>query len=397
LVSAAELLPKKGKRVVVVGGGFAGTIAAKSLRMADPTLEVVLIERNRTYTALPGSNWFLGGSRRIGENRLSYDILEGKYGVQMLYGEASSIDLGEQRVVLDSGTLAYDFVIAAPGVGFVADDIEGYTADTPNLFPHAWGAGEEVIALRKRLEEMKNGGVLVVSMPAQPFRCPQAAYERVSQIAHYFGQAKPQSKIILLDAAPKSPVAALFLDAWARLYKGMIEYSPASPVQRIDTAKSTVSTPGGQVRGDVINLIPPQTAGVLAHKSGLLGTEKNWCPVEHSTGESTVKPGVYVIGDAAFSGNMEKSASAANAQGKACAYAILANLGRRKIAPPIISNVIYSLVNEREGAANVSFYRAEGKQPELLDRGGGLSPEWSELEGIYARAWLGSILAESSS
>ncbi len=53
LVRAAELMPRKATRVVVVGGGFAGAVAAKTLRLLKRDLEVVLVERNRSYAALP--------------------------------------------------------------------------------------------------------------------------------------------------------------------------------------------------------------------------------------------------------------------------------------------------------------------------------------------------------
>lgn len=399
LVRAAELLPRKGTRVVVVGGGFGGAIAAKTLRMANPELDVILVERNRSYSALPGANWIIGGSRRIGENRLTYDRLAGNYGIQMLYGEARTIDVAAKNVVFETGTLPYDYAIVAPGIGFRFDEIEGYVAaQTPDLFPHAWTTGEEVVALKKRLEEMKNGGLVVVALPLPPYRCPQAAYERISQIAFYLKQAKPRSKIVVLDANPGiASLAELFVGGWNRDYKNLIEYRAGQPVLKIDAPHAKLATAGETFKADVVNLIPPQTADALAHASGLVGDDKRWCPVDHATHESAVAPGVYVIGDACRGDDMQKSASAANAQGKACAMNITALLGRRKPQPHVYSNVLYSLLNDKEGASAVAFYRGEGRQAVRMDKGGGASSEWSDLEGIYARAWLGSMLAEMSS
>jgi sulfide dehydrogenase [flavocytochrome c] flavoprotein subunit len=170
LLRAAELLPKEAQRVVIVGGGFAGAIAAKTLRMANAEVEVVLIERNPSYSALPGANWAIGGSRRIGENRLSYDRLESRYGVRIVYGEALALEAGERKVVLAAGTLAYDHAIVAPGIGLRTEEIEGNGAEAQQARPHAWTSGEEVAALRRHQEEMKNGGVVLVSLPLPPFR-----------------------------------------------------------------------------------------------------------------------------------------------------------------------------------------------------------------------------------
>lgn len=398
LVRAAELLPKEGRRVVIVGGGFAGAIAAKTLRMADAEVEVVLIERNPSYSALPGSNWVLGGSRRVGENRLTYDRLESLYGVRMVYGEARSLDAGARKVVLAGGdTLSYDHAIVAPGIGLRTEDIEGYNADVREACPHAWTAGEDVAVLRKQLEDMKNGGVVLVSLPLPPFRCPQAAYERISQMAFYLKQQKPRAKIIVLDAsAAPTQLAELFASGWERDYKGLIDYRGGQKVTKAD-AQRRLTTASETLKGDVVNLIPPQTAGALAHQAGLVGDDRRWCPVDHATYQSALVPDVHVIGDACLADGLQKTASAANAQGKACALNLAAVIARRKPQPHTFSNVCYSLLNDREGASSLVFHRSDGNKLATLDKGGGVSPAWSPLEGTYARAWLGSVLAEMSS
>lgn len=397
VVRAAELLPLTTTRVVIVGGGFAGAVAAKTLRMNTAHLEVVLIERNRAYSALPGANWVIGGHRRIGENRLSYDRLEALYGVKMIYGDVQTIDAGERRVALAAGTLTYDHLIVAPGISVRTEEIDGYGPETEAACPHAWTAGDQAATLRKQLEDMKDGGLVLLSVPPPPFRCPQAAYERASQIALYLKRSKPRSKLIVLDAspAPATPLGDLFLAGWNRDYRGLIEYRGNQKVLKAD-AQRRLTTAGETLRGDVVNLIPPQAAAELAHRAGLVGDDKRWCPVDHTTYESRLVPGVHVIGDACLSEDMQRSASAANAQGKACAINLAAVRSRRKVQPHTFSNVCYSLFNDREGAASVVFHRGDGSLAKL-DKGGGNSPAWSELEGTYAKAWVGSILDEMSS
>lgn len=398
VVRAAELLPLTTTRVVIVGGGFAGAIAAKTLRMNTAHLEVVLVERNRAYSALPGANWVIGGHRRGGENRLSYDRLEARHGVRMIYGEVQSIDAGERRVALAGGTLTYDHLIVAPGISLRTDAIEGYGPETEAACPHAWTSGEQAATLRKQLEDMKDGGLVLLSVPPAPFRCPQAAYERASQIALYLKRSKPRSKLIVLDAGPKpaTPLADLFLASWSRDYRGILEYRGNQKLLKAD-AQRRLTTAGETLRGDVVNLIPPQSAAELAHRAGLVGDDGRWCPVDHTTYESTLVSGVHVIGDACLSQDMQRSASAANAQGKACALNLAATLARRDARPHTFSNVCYSLLDDRVGAAAVVFHRGDGRELEKLDKGGGSSPEWSELEGTYARAWVGAILDEMSS
>jgi len=56
---------KQKRRVVVVGGGFAGATAAKYMQLWDADLEVILIERNAQFVSCPQSNLVLGGSRNL--------------------------------------------------------------------------------------------------------------------------------------------------------------------------------------------------------------------------------------------------------------------------------------------------------------------------------------------
>jgi sulfide dehydrogenase [flavocytochrome c] flavoprotein subunit len=216
-------------------------------------------------------------------------------------------------------------------------------------------------------------------------------------MAFYLKQAKPRSKIIVLDAsAAPTQLAGLFAAGWERDYKGLIEYRGGQKVLRVD-AQRNLWTAAEALKGDVVNLIPPQTAGALAHKAGLVGDDQRWCPVDHETYESTRVAGVHVIGDACLADDMQKSASAANAQGKACALNLAAVIAGRKPQSHTYSNVCYSLLNDREGASSLTFHVGDGRRLRRLDKGGGGSPAWSALEGTYARAWLGSILAEMSS
>ena len=59
-------------RVVVVGGGFAGTSCARELKKIDPNIAVTLVEANKTFTALPLSNSVVAGLRKIGQQQFEY-------------------------------------------------------------------------------------------------------------------------------------------------------------------------------------------------------------------------------------------------------------------------------------------------------------------------------------
>jgi len=397
--TAAEIMPKKGRRVVVVGGGYGGTIVAKYIRMNDPTIEVVLIDRDKTYISCPFSNMVIGGSRKLDENKITREKLASNHGVKLLYGEVTAVDTAAKKVVLGSDTISYDRLVLSPGIDFRFEEIEGYDpVETPKVIPHAWKAGDQTLLLRKQLEDMQAGGTVVLSIPVTPFRCPPGPYERISQIAWYLKNNKPGSKIIALDANPDIvSKKGLFLKGWKKHYDGMIEYRPAQKVVKVDANKRSVDTGVEEIAGAVVNLIPPQKAGLIAHKAGVVGEDKKWCPVDQMTFESTIAKDVHIIGDASIAGAMPKSGYSANSQAKVAALNIVQLMNGKDLIDPSHVNVCYSYLTDKEAVTVSAVYKvAEGKTIAVANSGG-VSPDLSELEAIYGRSWIKNILVEMSS
>ena len=396
--SAAEIMPKKGRRVVVVGGGYGGTIVAKYIRMNDPSIEVVLIDRDKTFISCPFSNLVIGGSRKLDENKMTREGLASNHGVKLVYDEVTAVDTAAKKVVLTGGTISYDRLVLSPGIDFRFDEIEGYDAvETPKVIPHAWKAGEQTLLLRKQLEDMQAGGTVVISIPVTPFRCPPGPYERISQIAWHLKNNKPGSKIVVLDANPDIvSKAGLFRKGWKKHYDGMIDYRPANKVVKVDAKKRSVDTGVEEIAGAVVNLIPPQKAGLIAHKAGVVGEDKKWCPVNQVTFESTIAKDVHIIGDAAIAGAMPKSGYSANSQAKVAALNIVQLMNGKDLIDPSHVNVCYSYLTDKEAVTVSAVYKvAEGKTI-AVPNSGGVSPDLSELEGIYGRSWIKNILTEMS-
>ncbi|MFH1493218.1 MAG: FAD/NAD(P)-binding oxidoreductase [Pseudomonadota bacterium] len=399
LARAGEVLPKKGRRVVVVGGGYGGTIVSKYIRMSDPSIEVVMIERNKTFVSCPFSNLVIGGSRDLKDNMITYDKLEAKHGIKVIYDEVTGIDVAAKQVKVGAGTISYDRLVLSPGIDFRFDELEGYDpVETPKYMPHAWKAGDQTLLLRKQLVDMADGGTVVLSVPVTPFRCPPGPYERISQIAWHLKNHKPKSKILVLDANPdivsKGP---LFKKAWEKHYKGIIEFHAGNKVVKVDHKAMMVDTGVEEVKGAVINVVPPQKAGAVAYMAGVVGEDKKWCPVNQVTFESTIVPNVHVIGDACSAGAMPKSGYSANSQAKVCALNVVQLMNGKEPIPPSHVNVCYSYVTDKEAISVSAVYKvAEGKTI-AVPNSGGVSPDLSELEGVYAHSWIKNILHEMSS
>jgi sulfite dehydrogenase len=384
-------------RVVVVGGGFGGATAAKYIRLWDPAIEVVMVERANIFTSCPISNLVLGGSKTMEDIRHSYDGLR-KYGVQIVFDEALAVDAAKRTVKLErGGDLTYDRLIVAPGIDFMFDQIAGYDAamKTGRVL-HAWKAGAQTIALRKQLEEMKDGGVYVLSVPLAPYRCPPGPYERACQVASYFKKAKPRSKVLILDANPDvTSKGPLFKKAWTDLYPGMIEFRGNAKAIGVDPKTNTVKLEVEEVKGDVLNVLPPQRAGDVALKAGLITANNRWCGIDWRTMESTAVKGVHVLGDATLSAPlMPKSGSMANQHAKICASAVVAMLNGRAPNPePKIANTCYSYVSDDEAihVASVHTWNDKEKTLTTVAGSGGVSSARNALEGAYAWAWAVNI------
>ncbi len=290
--SAAEIMPKgSARRVVVVGGGYGGAIAAKYVRMLDKSIEVVMIERNDHFVSCPFSNLYIGGLMQdLSPITIRYDKLTANHGVKVLQAEVTAVDPAAKTVATSKGTLKYDRLIMSPGIDFRLDEVKGYDAAAMELMPHAWKAGPQTVLLRKQLEAMKDGGTVLMSVPLAPYRCPPGPYERANMISLYLKQHKPKSKVLMLDANPDvSSKGALFKKGWKDNYAGMFEYSGAKKVTEVNAKSRSVLVEGiDEVKGDVVNVIPPQRAGRIAVAAGLVGADKNWCPVNATTFESTL-------------------------------------------------------------------------------------------------------------
>ena len=399
VAGCATATPSKA-RVVVIGGGFGGATAAKYIRLWDPSIDVVLVERDASFVSCPISNLVLGGFTGMADITRGYDGLQ-RHGVQVVRDEATAVDPSKKVVRLArGGDITYERLIVSPGIDFTFGDVAGYEAALQDgTVLHAWKAGPQTVALRRQLEEMRDGGVYILSVPLAPYRCPPGPYERASMVAAYFKQAKPRSKVLVLDANPDvTSKAGLFKRAWSDLYGGILEFRGNSRAVAVDGKSRTVKLELEDVKGDVLNVVPPHRAGDIAMKTGLITTNNRWCDVDWRTMESKAVKGVHVLGDATLSASgMPKSGSMANNHAKIAAAAIVEQLNGRAPQPVKIINTCYSFVSQKEGIRVSSVHEWDAGQGTLVPvkGSGGVSAARSEAEGTYAWSWARTIWADS--
>ncbi len=403
--ASAALLPipaiaQAAPRVIVVGGGFAGATCARTLKRLSPRAHVSLVEPNATFTACPFSNAVLAGLRDLKAQQFGYASVRRE--VTLIGATATKVDAQKRTVALSNGaSYGYDRLVLAPGIDFRWDGLPGYDEAASKKMPHAWKAGEQTLLLRRQLQSMPDGGLVVIVAPANPFRCPPGPYERASLIAWYLKTRKPKSKLIILDAKDAFSKQKLFQTAWKELYPDIIEWVPLSKggkVASVDPKTNTLVTDFASHKAAVANVIPPQKAGAIAEAAGV-ADRTGWCPIDPVTFESKQQPNIHVIGDATIAGGMPKSAFSANAQAKVCAAAVAKLIAGEKPDEPRLINTCYSVAAPDYGFEVAGVFKpANGVLTEIEGSGGTTSvdatPQVRKLEAAYGESWFRTITTE---
>jgi len=388
-------------KVVVVGGGYGGATAAKYIRMwSGGRVDVTLVEPNESFVSCPLSNLVVGGSKTIADVTVPYSGLVKNHGVNLVRDVATAIDTEKRVVRVASGaSLPYDRLVLSPGIDFMSVAGMNSVEAMDNIL-HAWKAGPQTVALRRQLEAMPDGGVYAIVIPVAPYRCPPGPYERACQVAWYFKRAKPKSKVLILDGNPDvTSKAGLFKKAWNEDYKGLVEYRNNHVATGVDAKTKTVKfETADDVRADVLNFIPPQSAGDIARQAGVITANNRWCEVDFLTFESVKVKNVHVLGDAIqIAPAMPKSGHMANQHAKVAAAAIVSILtGQPVSATPVVTNTCYSFITDKDvvHVASVHQYDKDKKTLIAVPGAGGLSPTWTPLEGEYAFSWAKNIWAD---
>jgi NADPH-dependent 2,4-dienoyl-CoA reductase/sulfur reductase-like enzyme len=389
-------------RIVVIGGGFGGAACARALRKINPKLQVTLVEPKATFTACPFSNEVIAGLRGIEAQQFGYETIATD-GLTVIAQAATKIDPRARTVGLADGSLlAYERLVLAPGIDLNFEALPGYDEATSTKMPHAWKAGEQTMLLRRQIEAMEDGGVVAIAVPAAPYRCPPAPYERASLIAHYLKEKKPRSKVLILDAKDAFSQQRLFENAWKELYPGMIErisLSQGGRVVSVEPATNTLVTDFGNYDAQVVNVIPPQRAGRIASLAGA-ADHTGWCPIDPVTFVSKLVPDIHVVGDACIGGGIPKSASAANAQAKACASAIASLIGGNPPAVPRLDGTCYNTVAPGYAFSLSGIYQPRDDIFAEAEGSGFTSPldasrEVRQREADQAQSWFKAITVET--
>lgn len=358
-----------GAKVVVIGGGPGGLTVASQVKAANPAIDVTLIEPKQAYTTCFYSNLYLGGFRSFRSITHDYEGVK-KRGITIVADKAVAIDATKKTVSLEKGgtAVSYDRLVVAPGIDIKFDSIAGYTPEAAEVMPHAWQGGRQTWLLKEKLLALPDGGLVIMTVPQNPYRCPPGPYERACMIGHFLKTNKPKSKLLVFDAKKTIAKQAVFEQAIKEYYDGIVELHLTDEIDNYDVARVDAKTgeietrSGRRERAALANVIPAQKAGAIAATAGL--TDGDWCPVHPENFSSTLAKDIWVLGDAAIANPMPKSAFSATSQGAVVAADIIADLSGKDRKPGQYRNTCWSMVapdNSAKIGADYTQGEEEGK------------------------------------
>ena len=290
-------------RIVIIGGGTGGTLAANRLRrQLGEEVEIVVVDRNDEHIYQPGLLFIpFGLEKPEGIMRSRRDQL--RKGVDFRLGEVDWVETESNAVHLaDGNALEYDVAVIASGATLLYDETEGLRGTGWHERVHAFYSIEDAVALREALARFERGR-LVVNLIDMPIKCPVAPLEFCFLADWFLREKGVRQEVEItyatpLDAAFTKPVAAEHLG-------GMFEQKGIGIEAEFATGEvdgkdgKLVSWDEREIPFDLLVTIPLHGGAPFVARSPGLGDELGFVPVDIHTLQSKAAPNLFAIGDAA--------------------------------------------------------------------------------------------------
>ncbi|MDW3178317.1 MAG: FAD/NAD(P)-binding oxidoreductase [Acidimicrobiia bacterium] len=292
------------KKLVILGGGTGGTLAANRIRKSyeGAELRIDVVDQNNDHVYQPGLLFVPFGLAHADEitrprNRQLHR------GINYHQSGISSVDIEANEVLLGDGmVLPYDVLLIATGSVLQPEETEGMGGpgwlETVFTFYDMEGA----TALAAKLENFV-AGRLVINIVDMPIKCPVAPLEFAFLADWYFTERGVRDDITItyvtpLDGAFTKPTASATLSSL--LEEKNIELITEFNTGEIDgDAKKLIGYDETEIPFDLAVVIPLHGGSPYVENSPGLGDELGFIPTDNATLQSTVKPNIFVLGDAA--------------------------------------------------------------------------------------------------
>ena len=291
------------KRILILGGGTAGTMMANKLFKAldRQEWEITIVDQHKTHYYQPGFLFIPFGIY----NRSDVVKPKGDFfpsGVNVIYNEIDKIEGENNKVLLTDGrVLKYDFLIIATGT-------QTRPEETPGLKGEHWYKSvfdfytvEGALALQRFFKTWE-GGKLVLCISELPFKCPVAPIEFVCLAEAYFAEKGIRDKVDITYVTPlpgafTKPVATKMLSQL--MEEKNIKVVPDFYLESVDGDRKIIKSYDEiEIPYDVLTIIPVNMGSEMIERSGL-GDDMNYVDTDKHTIQSKQFENIFVLGDAA--------------------------------------------------------------------------------------------------
>ncbi len=290
------------KRIVILGGGTGGTLAANRLhaRFGD-SAEVVVVDRDDRHVYQPGLLFVpFGIERPEGIVRSRRGQLH--RGIEFRVAEVDRVETADNQVHLTGGrTLEYDVLVIASGASLLSEETEGLTGSGWGETVFTFYTLEGATALREALARF-SGGRLVVNMIDMPIKCPVAPLEFCFLADWHFRERGVRDRVQITYV---TPLDGAFTKAICnRELSGLLDDKRVEVVTEFNTgqvdgaAGRLVSYDEREVPFDLLVSVPLHGGAQFISRSPGLGDELNFVDTDIHTLQSKAAPNVFAIGDA---------------------------------------------------------------------------------------------------
>lgn len=394
LLSQIALPASTGPRVVIVGGGWSGLTLAKYLKRFHPAFDVVLVDRQRSFTSLPLSNLWLADQLSLGFLSHSFEAAANNHGYRFLNSEVLDADRVARQLFTTAGILKYDYLVLAPGIEYdyarigVEDPAQQNALATRH--PAGFVSLAELLMIKRNLEAFR-GGDFLITVPPGNFRCTAAPYERACMIAAIIQRRALKAKVRILDANPEIRIKQRgFKRAFQQYYPDTVEYEASAEIESVDPNAKTISTPFDDYAFDEAIIYPPIRASRLIERVGLASDrtpqrEGDTDPLRYFAREDDR---VYVVGDAR-SQPFSKGGHTAHSEAKFVAQLMAARESGVEVAWQSPQTMCFSAVriDPVQSMSIITFYRYDTDTGEFDFDRSHLIDQWSPRIGQASLAW----------
>ncbi len=288
------------KKLVILGAGCAGTMAANKLRkMLDrDEWSITIIDKDDRHVYQPGLLFIPFGVYKAEDIVRSRSEFISR-GIDFIVDEIVAVDTDKQEVETTAGSYPYDKIIVSTGVDIAPEEIPGMMDGWyKNIFD--FYTLEGAVQLEKAMRSFRKGKI-VLNIAEFPFKCPVAPLEFVYLCDSYFTEKglRDQVEIHLVTPLPGAftkPKASAFFSKL--IEEKNIKVTASYDLAEVDCkANKIVSGAGDEIEFDLLVSIPPNVGARYLVKSKVAMDEIGYVKTNNHTLKAEQHENMFVLGD----------------------------------------------------------------------------------------------------